>query len=319
VQAVDIYQELAGFAGVPIARFPQDGDPSATAALPEDVENHAWRIAIDRRGEQIPFEELFARFLGRVDPSRVRALVIGNWATNSRTETSERVIELLAAAAGRCPALRAVFLGDIDPECFEVSWIQQPDITPLLAAFPLLEELGVKGGGGLRLSPVTHENLRGLSIRTGGLSGEVVRALGASTLPALHTLELCLGSPWYGGDSTVDDFAGILSGAGLPALRRLALADATNANQVATAVAHAPIVAQLEELDLSLGDLDDEGAAALLDGRPLSHLKALDLNHHYITEPFTERLRAAWPTVEINLAVDGTYVHDGVRYIAVAE
>ena len=326
MQEVDIYQELAGFAGVPIVQFPGDGDPSATAALPEDIENHAWRIAIRRRGEQIPFEELFARFLSRVDPSRVRALVIGDWHTEKQFGLdSAEVIDQVAAAAERFPALRSVFLGDIDPQCLEISWIRQSDVTPLLSAFPLLEELGVKGGDGLRLSPVTHQNLRWLSIRTGGLGAEVVRAVGASSFPALQTLELCLGDPEYGGTCHPRDLADILAGDRLPALRRLVLADADDADEIAALLAHAPIVAQLEELDLSLGTLGDTGVAALLAGQSLTHLKSLDLNYNFISEAVAHQLVEALPTVAVDIDpgdaefVDWDEDEERQRYVAVAE
>ncbi|MFF3359727.1 hypothetical protein ACFYWN_45885, partial [Streptomyces sp. NPDC002917] len=64
-------------------------------------------------------------------------------------------------------------------------------------------------------------------------------------------------------------------------------------NEIAGAVASAPVVAQLRTLDLSNGTLGDEGAAALLEGQPLTHLERLDLHHHFLTEPIERRIKEA--------------------------
>lgn len=46
----------------------------------------------------------------------------------------------------RMPALRSLFLGDItDKEC-KLSRITQTDVTPFLAGFSALEELGLRAG-----------------------------------------------------------------------------------------------------------------------------------------------------------------------------
>lgn len=95
---------------------------------------------------------------------------------------------------------------------------------------------------------------------------------------------------------------------------------------VAAAVASAPVVARLETLDLSMGVLTDEGAAALLGGQPLTHLKKLDLHHHYIGEPLLERLRRTLEPAGVELDLDRGDAEedqdgDGTvwRYVAVGE
>lgn len=50
------------------------------------------------------------------------------------------------------------------------------------------------------------------------------------------------------------------------------------------------MVAQLSTLSLALGTLSDQGAAALLAYQPLTHLAALDLHHHYLSEEMRQRL-----------------------------
>jgi hypothetical protein len=321
---------LEVFAGAPV--FDVGGYGEAVAEwprrpVPTVVGAWAWRV--NGSGWEGPgFGAWWDLFRRDVNAARVRRVIIGNWITEDDFQApASDFFGLLLRDKDAFPRLEALFVGDIEPEEHEISWIKQADVTPLFEAFPGLAVLGIRGSENLELRPVGHTGLRELTFQAGGLPPEVVRAVGESDFPALTDLELYLGTETYFGGATVDDLAGILSGARLPALRYLGLRDAQNADEVAAAVAHAPIVAQLEVLDLSLGTLGDEGAAALLAGQPLGHLKKLDLHHHFLTEAMRERLRQAWPGVEIDLGdpqeqdewpgPDGTVVVH--RYIAVSE
>ncbi|MFD7908169.1 STM4015 family protein [Kitasatospora sp. NPDC059747] len=278
----------------------------------------AWRLSLEYDAPH-DFAALWETFLDTVDPAAVRALVIGSWWQRDYEPVKEAV-GLLADAAERLPALEALFLGDVTFDECEISWLEMCDVTPLLTAFPALREFTVRGGTGLAFKPVRHDRLRSLRFEAGGLPAEVVRAVGACELPALERLVLWLGVDEYGGDATLDDLAPFLDGTRLPALRHLGLANSEFQDEIAAAVAHAPVVARLESLDLSMGVLTDEGAAALLEGQPLTHLRALDLHHHYLTDEMQQRLRQALPDVEIDLgdAEDADEDPDE-RYVAVAE
>ncbi|MFC6680091.1 STM4015 family protein [Nonomuraea ferruginea] len=187
-----------------------------------------------------------------------------------------------------------------------------------MEAYPRLTRLEVRGGSGLGLSPVRHQALRILRVETGGLPGEMTRAIAASDLPALEHLELWLGEENYGGDTAVSDLAPILSGERLPALRHLGLQDSEIQDEIAAAVATAPVVARLESLGLSMGALTDAGAESLLTGQPLTHLRALDLHHHYLTASMMRRVADALPGVRVDLSEQETPEEDW-RYIAVSE
>ncbi|TMR09272.1 leucine-rich repeat domain-containing protein [Nonomuraea zeae] len=244
-------------------------------------------------------------------------MVIGEW-EECYSDDSAPIVRRLAENADRLPELRSLFLGAISPEQSEISWIQQSDITPLLEAYPKLERLEVRGGTGLRLRPVRHESLRILRMETGGLPGEVVRGVSGSDLPALEHLELWFGVGAYGGDATAADCAGLLSGTGLPRLRHLGLQNSEIADEIAAAVATAPIVGRLETLSLSMGAMGDVGAEALLSGQPLTHLRRLDLSHHFMSGAMTARVKAALPGVEVVLHETGDSDGDR-RYVAVSE
>ncbi len=274
----------------------------------------AWSLAFWTEKDG-PLPTDLDRFFEEVATEEVRALVL-SW---SYENSSAPIVEGLAAEAHRLPALRAIFLGAIPPEQNEISWINQADVTPLLTTFPDLERLDARGGMGLRISRSGTTELRMLRIESGGLSGEFVRG-SPREFPALEHLELWLGVDEYGGDYTVGDLGPILTGDNLPALRHLGLQDSDRQNDVAAAVATAPVVARLDSLALSMGTLTDEGAEALLSGQPLTHLRHLDLHHHYLSDAMTARLTSALAEVELDL--DGQIdpeEDDGWMYTAVNE
>ncbi|MGC9666070.1 STM4015 family protein [Planosporangium sp. 12N6] len=307
-----IHSHVSTFDGLPVVAC----DPDPGVAPPADPSAVAWRIQVDDfEAPPEEFAELVEGLLERVPAASIRALVIGEWGSAYDTAPP---IDLLVSLAPRLTGLRALFLGDLVAEECEISWINHEDVTPLLEAYPALEVLRVRGAEELRLRPVRHENLRELAFESGGLPAHVVRAVGECDLPALAHLELWLGVSEYGGDTGVDDLAPILAGGRFPRLRYLALCNAETADQVAAAVAAAPVVAGLHTLDLSKGILTDAGAAALLAGQPLTHLRRLDLHHHYLSDEMMARLRADLPGVAVDVSEQQTEDEYG-RYTAVAE
>jgi hypothetical protein len=303
------------FAGLPVVEL-EAGEP-----LPDVDGPVAWRYSFwdydddDEEGLSEAFAAEFERLLGGIDAAAVRALVIGSW---GYAAFADAPIAQLCAAADRLTSLEALFLGDITSEECEASWIRQGDITPLLEAYPRLRTLRVRGSAGLSLSPVRHEHLRSLAFESGGLPAEVVRAALDSELPQLEHLELWLGVRNYGGDITVADLEALLAGGRFPALRRLGLRNAEIAGRVAAALAGAPVVGRLEELDLSLGVLDDDGAEALLAGQPLTHLRRLDLHHNFLSPQFAARVVEELPGVDVDVSQQQAEQRWG-RYTAVAE
>ncbi|WP_444962528.1 STM4015 family protein [Nocardiopsis sp. M1B1] len=310
--------ELTEFAGLPVVEFPasgtteerleqirrQGGDPQAPASV-------AWRLRTSdgaRRVREEGCEEHVARFLSMVDTAQVRALVIGAWGYPAQGGP-EAFLEALIEHADKLPNLRSVFVGDIEMTESELSWISQSDLAPLVAAFPRLEELTVKGADGMRgrlgLHVPSHASLRSLTLQSGGLPGRVVREVASSGLPALEHLELWLGVWDYGGDTYPQDLAPALSGEVFPRLRYLGVRNAEGADGWIPALAEAPAVKHLEVLDLSLGIFTDRGARELVDrAEAFSGLRRLDLHHHFLSEEMEERVRAAFAGtgVEIDLS-----------------
>lgn len=268
------------------------------------VEKEQWDEAIDTYLES---------FLTEPAACLVQALVIGWWAGASDSGPEE-VIAALLAARDRLPNLRGLFLGDIPFSENEISWINQADLTDLLAAFPRLEHFRSRGGNGLGLQVFRHEHLKSLALEASNLPRDVVRAVGASDLPALEHLELWLGTSEYGADTMPADLEGILQARHLPALRYLGLRNSEIADDIAAALAGAPLLQRLRVLDLSLGTLSDSGAEALLANPAIARLEKLDIHHHYVSEELVERLRGLGIEVDAGDPQDRDY-----RYVAHSE
>ncbi|RSS84584.1 leucine-rich repeat domain-containing protein [Streptomyces sp. WAC05292] len=313
---------LTEWYGLPVHDFP-GGRGGGAAALPEP-DAVAWRVSADTWEVRETWPDVFARFRAAVDTTRVRSLVVG--CVRHTVEVGpDEVNAAIWEAREQFPALRAVFLGDMDNRELEISAIHQGDVGLLLEGLPELEELGVRGGSGLEFRALAHRRLRSLVVQSGGMPAAAVRGVAGSDLPALEHLELWLGTHWFGGDCEIGDLAPLFEGSLLPRLRRLGLRNSDIQDEIAAAAASAPMVGRLEHLDLSLGILTDEGARALLAGRSLTRLKSLDLHHNYIGEPLRRRLREVFEGAGTALDADpghaGTTECDGevTRYVAVGE
>ncbi len=279
----------------------------------------AYRVS-EEEGSLEPFEA----FLSDPGAGLVQALVIGYcFGGDYGDNSSEAVVKALVDARERLPNLRALFLGDITYEEREISWIHHGDITGLLKAFPQLEHFRVRGGDGLSLKKFKHDNLETLAFEASNLPRGVVKAVGESSLPALEHLELWLGTSDYGANTTIADLKAILAGKGMPTLRYLGLRDSEIADDVARALAKAPLLERIRVLDLSLGTLTDKGAEALLDIPAVGRLEKLDIHHHFVSPALVKRLKALGIEVDATDAREPEHYGDeeseGHRYVAHAE
>lgn len=251
------------------------------------------------------------------DPSAssLEALVFGYW-----YNTSSSVVDALVAAHKQLTNLKAVFIGDIEDRENMISSIAQSDISPVLAVYPNLEVLQVRGGQGLAFSPWWHDKLKALTIETGGLSRQTIAQICVLELPALEYLELWLGRDEYGGDSTIDDVMPIISGK-FPKLRYLGLRNSEYSDEIALAVVQSPLIDHLIELDLSMGTLGDEGAEALLNCPAINRLDTLNVADNFL-RGIVPRLSQLNCQVIVNKQRRESYRYDNNvrhRYCSVAE
>ncbi|MFE9885465.1 STM4015 family protein [Streptomyces scopuliridis] len=313
-------QHVEHFYGLPVLTVP----PYTPATVLPDADSVAWRIYAGPYSNDENYEVCWDRFTSTVELEKVRALVLGHGA---HYMSDQVLIDLSSRLVG----LEALFLSDLEDDEEMISTICQSDLAPLLEAFPGLRELVVRGGEGLDFPVTGHAGLRALRVESGGLPPEAAAHIAAADLPSLERLELWLGDDNYGGGTTVEQLAPLLAGELKPALRHLGLQNSPIQDELAAAVASAPVVPRLTSLSLSMGALSDEGAEALLHGQPLTHLKELDLSHHFLSHDMMLRI---WTSLEpagvrVNLYGrnepeddwwgDDDESGDGGRYIAVAE
>jgi hypothetical protein len=305
-----IYQHPEFFIGKPVIEYTTDvgiANPSESS----------YRLSVDYDSEH-SIVDLLAKFIEDPNVSKVTSLIIGQW--DPEDGSSESVVEFLADASEKLPNLTALFLGDITGDEYEISWIQQSDLSPLWNAYPQLEHLRVRGNAGLSFGEIKLDRLKTLIVETGGLSVERVREICQSHLPQLEHLELWLGTEDYGGDVTPEDLAPILSGGLFPYLQYLGLRNSYIADRVAIAVANSTILIRIKVLDLSLGNLGDVGAAALLASPFIHQLQKLDLHHHYISEALVNDLEKLSIKVDVSdLQVADEYDNEEHRYVSVSE
>jgi hypothetical protein len=249
---------------------------------------------------------------------KIEAIVVGQWDGEQFEAGNTELVQAFVDAANKFKSLKAVFLGEIVYEECEISWLHQGDVAPLLKAYPALEVLYIRGGEDLAFGKINHAHLQKLVVQTGGLGGDTVTEIAEAHLPALTHLELWLGTDSYGGNTTVDQLAPLLSGRAFPKLKYLGLRDSEIADAIATAAANAPALSTLEELDLSMGTLGDLGGNALLASPLVKKLKRLNLAHHYLSADVIDGL-SKLSGVKVDLS-DGQGADDpDDRYVSVSE
>ena len=308
-----ISEHVTEWLGLPVKLYDAERSEKGVS----DYGSTIYRLALDWDAE-VDFPTLFSRFLDDPASGQTQAIIIGQYHADDPEQDSEEVVQLLVSAQPRLPNLRGIFIGDIISEENEISWIHQSDVSPLLTAYKNLEHLRLRGTDGLSLGGhLHHDKLKSLTIETGGLPPELLAQVTSSHLPALEHLELWLGTEEYGGEATVDDLEPLLQGKLFPHLKHLGLRDSQMVDDIATALQSAPILAQLQTLDLSLGTLSDRGAQALLDTAALKQLKHLDLHHHYLSDDMIRQIQRAFPGV--NLEDPQGDEDEDDRYVAVSE
>lgn len=218
-------------------------------------------------------------------------LIIGDWG-NCWEDSCQPIIDGLIAHADEFSRIRSLFIGDMDFEDCEVSWIIQGNYSGLWAALPRLTELTIKGSTDLVLGSISHEKLESLTIICGGLPTSIIESVKRAKLPNLKKLLLYVGSDSYGfeGDSTT--IRDLLDSMDFPKLEYLGIADSEIQDDVAKVVLESRYMDQIKTLDLSCGTLTDQGGALLLEALPAHpNITKLDVHYHYLTEPMMKQLK----------------------------
>ncbi len=288
----------------------KDFDP--TTGLDDTSFAYRFRIEYDDRETVVG---LLEKMLADPKAATLEEIVIGIWDYEGGSSLSVR--DWLITNAHQLPQLKAIMFGDITYEENEISWIEQTDMSPLLEAYPQLETFQVRGGMGLRFNQLAHEQLRKLTVETGGLAPSTIEDVIQAKLPNLEHLELWLGSGYYGFESDVEDLAPLLRKSTFPKLTYLGLRDSEIVDEIALHLQDADILDIIEVLDLSKGALSNKGAQALYDNPKIQQLQYLDLHYHYLSEACMLKLDSL--DLKVNLDEAQGEAAEDDRYIAVSE
>lgn len=150
----------------------------------------------------------------------------------------------------------------------------------LPALFPLLPNLRTLQlyGRHFVLEDLDLPELRDLTLGCVALEGDAIDSLVSHVRESLESLEIWLGraAPQRIPANELDP---ILDGRAFPNLKHLAIRNTPNTDAICARMARAPVVSQLETLDLSMGTLTDDGVQHLLDARDrFAHLERLVLD-----------------------------------------
>ncbi|AEE49010.1 STM4015 family protein [Haliscomenobacter hydrossis] len=284
----------------------------------KDLNHYVYRLRLDYEAidSDQKMEDLIRSFAEVPANAECQELIIGQWDYDS-SRKADGLVQTLVELKDAFKNLKALFIGDITAEEQEISWIQQSDLSPLLAAFPKLEFFQARGGDGLSLSELKHENLKTLILQTGGLPPNVVQEIANAHLPNLEKLEVWLGDDNYGFESNIEDFDAIINGGKFPKLTYLGLKNSNIQDDIAIAVAKSPLLKQLHTLDLSMGVLSDTGAQALLDSPNIKNLVFLNLDHHFMTDSMMAKIKDLG--IAVSMEDQGNYDDEDDRYVEVSE
>jgi hypothetical protein len=129
------------------------------------------------------------------------------------------------------------------------------------------------------------------------MSDVAIYRLCSLDLPALEYFELWMGRPSeHSLDHTIDSLRPILFSESFPNLSYLGFhsdyADAiADAIAQSTFMAESPILATLDVLDLSMGNLTDAGLNALIESEAIINLHTLNIAHNYVSEESIQEIK----------------------------
>lgn len=243
---------------------------------------------------------MIADILADQELPQLDELIIGCWGESWEND-AQVIIDGMVENKDKFSGITSLFVGDMDYEECEVSWIEQADYSRLWEAMPQLESLTIKGSTNLSLGNIQHDRLKKLEIICGGLPKEVIASIGAAKLPSLEALDLYIGVEDYGFDGTVDDIKAMLEQSDFPNLKELGILDSEIQDEVAEVVAGCKYMGQITSLDLSCGSLTDQGGQVLLETLPsFENIKEVNLEYHYMSDEMMEKLTGLKADVNVD-------------------
>ena len=242
---------------------------------------------------------LLERILQDKELPQIEELIIGYWG-DSWDDSCQEILDGMIENKEKFAHIKKLFVGDMEYDECEVSWIVQGNYTELLKALPNLKGLTIKGSQELELGEICHENLESLEIICGGLPSSVIEDIAKAKLPNLKKLNLYLGDSNYGFDGEIEPIKNLLQVSDFPKLEYLGLNDSEIQDEVVEEVLRSKYMAQVSELDFSNGTLSDKGGQMLLETLPkFPNITKVNLEYHYLSDEMMEKLEQL--PIEINM------------------
>lgn len=230
----------------------------------------------------------------------LEGIIIGDWG-NTWDDGCQDILDGIVAHAEEFSHITSLFIGDMDSEECEVSWIMQGDYSKLWAAMPQLKELTIKGSTDLSLGQICHEGLESLTIICGGLPADVIHEIQEAKLPNLKKLLLYIGVEDYGFDGDAATITSLLAQSDFPKLEYLGITDSEIQDELTEAVLDSKYMGRLHTLDLSNGTLSDKGGQALLEKLPAyPNIRKLDLHYNYLSQEMAGKLGQMGMDVDVS-------------------
>ena len=247
-------------------------------------------------------ETMVGEILADPEFQNIDKLIIGDWG-GAYEDSCQAVLDAIADNADKFSHITSLFVGDMDYEECEISWIMQGDYSRIWEAMPQLKEITVKGSTDLKLGKIKHSSLESLTIICGGLGSDVIKEIEEAELPELKKLLVYIGSDNYGFDGDADTVRSLLANSDFPKLEYLGIADSEIQDELTAVVLDCKYIDSITTLDLSCGTITDKGGELLLKKLPeFKNLKKLDLSYNYLSDEMKDKLTAAAPGVEMDLS-----------------
>lgn len=239
---------------------------------------------------------------------QVTDVTIGSWGS-AWEDSCQDILDGIGDNKDKFSHVERLFVGDMDYEECEVSWIMQGNYGRLWKVLPGLKELVVKGSTDLSLGQVEHENLEALTIICGGLPASVLEEIQNAKLPNLKKLVLYLGVENYGFDGNEDTVRDLLEKSDFPKLEYLGIEDSEIQDELVKVVLESQYMSRIRTLDLANGTLTDKGGALLLEKLPsFPNVRVLDIHYHYLSDDMVKKLK------ELPMEVDASEPNEPETY-----
>lgn len=263
----------------------------------------------DEEEKGLTLIDLFKEYFKNNEICKYENLIIGAW-EECYEESPKEAIDFMIGNKNLFPNLKNLFVGNMDYERCEVSWITLCDLGQVLNTFEL-EEFKVKGSVDLRLKDVKSDSLKTLSFINGGLGSDVLEDVKNAKLKNLTKLDMYLGVEDYGFDGSIEDIKPFMDKILFPNLKYLGLKNSGIQDEICEAVLKSNILEQLEVLDMSLGILSDKSGELILKNiDKLKHLKKFDIHFNYIKDSLLEELRAEFENTNVEFLCDRSNAQD---------